>query len=119
MRGIEEKARSRLPATASVGVVVKTDVHGRHIDAFAQFPVDLVDHLRTLQPPGHVRLVRDDHQGISGNLQPTNRGCGVRVDLEVLHRIGWVRPALAEYRPVDYPVTVEEHRRLARSVGPS
>jgi hypothetical protein len=59
---------------APVGIVVKTDVHRRYLDSFAQFPVDFVDHLCPLQPPSHVRLIRHDHQGISGNLQPTKRG---------------------------------------------
>jgi hypothetical protein len=69
--GIEQKARSRLPAMAPVSIVVKTDVDRGDLHSFAHFPVDFVDYLCPLQPPSHVRLIRDDHQGISGNLQPT------------------------------------------------
>ena len=50
VRGIEQKAWGRLPATDTVGIVVKTDVHGRYLDAFAQFPVDFVDHLARCNP---------------------------------------------------------------------
>jgi hypothetical protein len=69
--GIEQKTRSRLPATASVGIVVKTDIHGRHVNPLAQFPIDLMDDLGTLQPPRDVRLIRHNHEGVSGNSQPT------------------------------------------------
>ena len=100
---------------APVGIVVKAHVHCRYLDSFAQFPVDFVDHLCPLQPPSHVRLIRHDHEGISGSLQPTKRGCNVWIYLEFVHRAGWVRSTLADYGPVDDPVTVEEHGRLAQA----
>ena len=68
---IEQKAWSRLPAMAPVGIVVKTDVDRHYLHSFAQLPVDFVDHLCPLQTPSHVRLIRHDHQGISGSLQST------------------------------------------------
>jgi hypothetical protein len=70
MCGIEQKTRSWLPASASVGIVVKADVHGRYLDLLTQFPVDLMDDLGSLQPPRDVRLIRHHHEGVSGCLQP-------------------------------------------------
>jgi len=82
--GVEEETRSGLTATASVGVVMKTDVHRSHVNSPAQFPVDFVNHLCTLQPPRDVGLIRHDNQGEPSGLQPTKGGGSIRVELELI-----------------------------------
>jgi hypothetical protein len=66
--GVEEESGSGLTATASVGVVVKTDVDGRYRKLPAQLPVDFVDHLSALLSPRDVRLVCHDNQDESSGL---------------------------------------------------
>ena len=107
--GFEEEAGSGLPATASVGIVVKTDVDSRYRQLPAQLPVDFVDHLSALRSPCDIGLIRHDDQGESGGLQPTKGGGSVRIDLQLVQGGGWMRPALADYGPVDDPITIEEH----------
>ena len=69
---VQEEARSGLPASAAVGIVMKADVHRRDFNLPTQFPVDFVDHLFALQTPGDIRLIRHDNQDESCGRQSTN-----------------------------------------------
>ena len=114
--GLEQHARTGFPAITSICIVVRADVDRVDGQGPQEDLVEFVDHRSVLHPSGDIRLVRHDQEDESGSAECLTGFRHPRQDAELFECRRRIGPTVADDRPVEHAVTIQENgsRRLRK-----
>ena len=108
---LEEHPRLRLTALAVVDVVVRAHQHRVDSELTLDHCVHGVHDGGGLRPSSDVGLIGHDHEHVARALQLVDGVSHSWQEFELVQRVRRTRDAISVHRPIEYAVTVEEHRR--------